>query len=300
VVRRPPSFLTALLTLGCFLAASGASALPVDGDGSPIAIDSDNAVEWHQNEKAYVARGNASATRGDSRVEADVLTAYYREAERDANGKAPAAKTESGDAGSGASIHQIVAEGNVRILDPGRTVFGDRAVYDADKKILVVTGSNLRLVTQSEVVTARDALEYLEDRGLAVARGDAAAARGGDRMRADTLVGTFAKGPDGRTSLTRIDGSGSVVVTTKSDVATSEKMIYAAKEDVAVLIGNVKITRGDDHVAGERAEMNFKTKVNRVVAGDRSGTSGRVRALLVPAKSADKTAVGETPAPASR
>lgn len=278
VVHRSSPILAALASVSLLgtlaLTAGGASALPVNGDGGPVAIDSDNAVEWHQTEKAYVARGHASATRGDSRVEADVLTAFYTEA---ASGGDP-------------RIVEIVAEGNVRILDPGRTVFGDHAVYDADRKLMVVTGSNLHLVTQSEVVTARDSLEYLEDRDLAIARGDAAAARkSGDRMRADTLVGSFAKGADGKTTLTRIDGAGSVVVTTKDDVALSDKVIYATDQDVAVLIGNVKITRGEDQVLGERAEMNFKTKVNRVVAGPLAGTPGRVKALLVPAAAGDKS-----------
>ena len=48
------------------------------GEGKPIKIEAERGIEWHQNEKAYVARGNALAARGDVSVRAEVLTAYYR------------------------------------------------------------------------------------------------------------------------------------------------------------------------------------------------------------------------------
>lgn len=243
--------------------AAAQQQLPGSSDGLPVEINADNAIEWHQNERAYVARGHASAKRGDSTVFADVLTAYYREVP-----------------GKGTEVFQLVAQGNVRIVSPQQEVFGDRAVYDTDRQLGVVTGKDLRLVTKSDLVTARDTLEYYDAQNIAVARGDAVAVRGQDRMRADVLIGTFTKGPDGSTELTRIDGSGNVVVTTPTDVATSDKLVYSVKDEVAVLIGDVKITRGDNQIVGEAAEMNTRTRVNRVIAGREA--NGRVMGLLIP------------------
>lgn len=240
-----------------------AQLLPDGADGLPVAIDADRAIEWHQDRKAYVARGTASATRGDTTVHADVLTAYYREVP-----------------GKGNEVFQLVADGNVRILGPDQKVYGARAIYDADRRILVVTGGDLRLVTPDHVVTADDSLEYYEDRGLAVARGNAMAARGDDRMRADVLVGQIAQAADGTRRMRRIDGSGGVVVTTPTDVARSDKLIYSAADEVAVLLGDVRLTRGDNQLNGEAAEMNMKTRVNRVLAG--KDGAGRVKGLLIP------------------
>lgn len=248
-------------------AAAPAQALPGmagkdSGGKQPVEINADQAIEWHQDVRAYVARGNASAKRNDSTVYADVLTAYYREVP-----------------GKGNEVFQLLAEGNVRIISPNQQVFGDRGIYDVDKKVAVVTGSNLKLVTQKDVVTARDSLEYYEDRELTVARGDALAVRGTDRLRADVLIGKLKKMPDGSTQMERIDGSGSVVVTTPTDVALSDKLVYSVADNTAVLIGNVKITRGDNQLNGEAAEMNMNTKVNRVISGP---DAGRVNALLIP------------------
>ncbi len=257
----------ALAGLMAFSAApASAQGLPGLGGGpNPVEVNADQAIEWHQDVRAYVARGNASAKRNDSTVYADVLTAYYREIPNKGN-----------------EVFQLVAEGNVRIVSPNQDVFGDRGIYDVDKQVAVVTGNNLKLVTKSDVVTARDTLEYYEAKDMAVARGDALAVRksNGDRLRADVLIGQFKKMPDGSTQMERIDGSGNVVVTTSTDVALSDKLVYSVADETAVLLGNVKITRNDNQLNGEAAEMNMKTKVNRVIAGPATG--GKVMGLLVP------------------
>ncbi|HYD68648.1 LptA/OstA family protein [Azospirillum sp.] len=242
---------------------TAAQMFPGTSGGIPVEINADQAIEWHQDVRAYVARGNASAKRGDSTVFADALTAYYREIP-----------------GKGNEVFQLVGEGNVRIVAPNQQVFGDRAVYDVDKQTGVVTGRNLKLVTPNDVVTARDSLEYYDAKGLAVARGDAVAVRQDRRLRADVLIGQFVKGPDGATTMQRIDGAGNVVVTTPNDVAQSEKLVYSVADNTAVLLGDVRITRGDNQLNGEAAEMNMTTKINRVIAGPKSG--GRVQGLLVP------------------
>lgn len=262
--HRLSTVLAAGLLAACLATASAnAQLMPSGGSQQPIDIDADNAVEWHQDRAAYVARGNARATQGDTTVYGDVLTAYYRQVP-----------------GQGNKVYQLVSDGNVRIVSPDREVVGDHAIYDADRRILVVTGRALKLTTPSEVVTARDSLEYFEEKSLLVARGDALAIKGGDRMRADVLIGLLVKAPDGSNKMQRIDGSGNVVVVTAEDVAKSDKLVYSVADDVAVLIGDVRITRGDNQLHGQTAEMNMKTKVNRIIAGKEAG--GRVKGLLNP------------------
>src|SRR5262245_22447225 len=45
--------------------------------GTPVEIESEQGIEWRRNDKVYIARGNATAKRGDSQVFADTLTARY-------------------------------------------------------------------------------------------------------------------------------------------------------------------------------------------------------------------------------
>ena len=46
---------------------------PRDNSGKPVAIEAENGIEWQQNNRVYIARGNAKATRGDGTVTADTL-----------------------------------------------------------------------------------------------------------------------------------------------------------------------------------------------------------------------------------
>jgi lipopolysaccharide export system protein LptA len=276
--RIAAALVAGLLAAGLTAAPARAQLAPTGGAQQPIDIDADNAVEWHQDRMAYVARGHARATQGDTTVYGDVLTAYYRQVP-----------------GQGNKVYQLVSDGNVRIVSPNQEVVGDHAVYDADRRIMVVTGRALKLTTPSEVVTARDSLEYFEEKSLLVARGDALAIKGGDRLRADTLVGLLTKGPDGTNKMQRIDGAGNVVVVTAEDVAKADKLVYSVADEVAVLIGDVRITRGDNQLHGQTAEMNMKTKVNRIIAGKETG--GRVKGLLNPDDKPKGPGAAPAPAP---
>jgi len=266
----------ALLCLALLTSTGPASAqLGPPGQGSgPIDVSADQGIEWHQDIKAYVARGRAKAIRGTTTITADVLTAYYRETKDKGN-----------------DVFRLVAEGNVHVVSPNQEVFGDRGVYDADRKLSVITGKNLKLLTKTEVVTARDALEYYENDRLAVARGDAIAVRGDRQMRADILIARFAEGAGGKLDLERIDGDGNVLVTTPTDVARSKRLMYSVATEVAVLTGDVHITRDGNQINGEAAEMNTKTKVNRVLSSGQ-----RTQALLVSKNAVPAPASGTNPA----
>ena len=99
--------------------APGRAAAQVLGLGpsnsdQPLEIYANEGIEWRQNEKSYIARGNARAVRGKFSVHADVLTARYRKVGR--------GKTE---------IWRIEAEGHVRIKSPTESAYADKAVYTA-------------------------------------------------------------------------------------------------------------------------------------------------------------------------
>ena len=135
-------------------------------------------IEWQQNAQVYIARGNAMAKRGNTEVHADTLTAHYRKAK---------------GAEGGTEIYRLDADGHVRINNDKDVVVGDQAVYDVDQQIALITGKGLKLTTPSDVVTARDSLEWYDAKQVAVARGDAVAVRADRRIRADVLTAHMTK-----------------------------------------------------------------------------------------------------------
>jgi lipopolysaccharide export system protein LptA len=183
--RWPPTIGLAMLAAASLgqpqpVAAQSPSPFGASSDARPIDITADAGIEWEQDKQVYIARGNAVATRGASEVHADTLTAHYRPS-----------KDKSAQGGN--EVYRLDADGHVMIKGPNQTVVGDQAVYDVDQQIGVVTGKHLKLTTPTDVVTARDSLEWYDQQQVAVARGDALAVRGDRRIRADVLTAHFIK-----------------------------------------------------------------------------------------------------------
>ena len=63
-------------------------------------------------------------------------------------------------------------------------------------------------------------------------------------------------------------------------MAASDEAVYDLTTNLATLAGNVRLTRGDNHLSGSRAEVDLETGISRLLAAG----EGPVRALLVPAE----------------
>ena len=206
------------------------------------------------------------------------------------------------------------------------TVYGDDAVYDTNQSVMVLTGKSLRFDSPQTKITARDSLEYYDAKHMAVARGDAVALQEDKRLRADVLTAHMSDGnagkPDPKTGpnskigkkapakgkaptpprggsggglmadagngkVERIDAFGDVFMSSDQSIARAEKGVYTTASSLAILTGNVRITRGQNQLNGEMAEVNLNTGVSRILSGPTASTPGRrVRALFAPAKAA--------------
>src|ERR1700745_1524672 len=172
------SLLFCLWSAGPPVAAQGLN-LGATSEDRPIAISATSGVEGQQDAQAYIARGNATAKRGTTEVYADTLTAHYRPIK---------------GGGSETEIYRLNADGHVTIKGETQTVVGDQAVWDVDQQMGIVTGKALKLTTTTDVVTARDSLEWYDQKQVAVARGDAVAVRENvKRVRADVLTAHMTK-----------------------------------------------------------------------------------------------------------
>ncbi|MDE1900395.1 MAG: hypothetical protein KGI37_01980 [Alphaproteobacteria bacterium] len=270
---------------------AGAVAEPAPADSGDqsqhIEITADKSLEWYQDKNLYVARGNAKAVRGAATVTADILTAHQRDSAKGKNtgtkSAGTGAKSDMGD------IDRMTADGNVVITRPNVRITGDHAVDDVDRHVTTITGNNLRYETPTQVVTARDSLEYWDDKKIAVARGDAVAVKGDRRVEGDVLTAEFRTQPNGQDQLYRMTADGHVTVITKNDVTRGDKAVYNAASDTAIVTGHVRITRADGtELTGDVAESNFNTNQSRLL----NDGSGRVRALL-PVKSSPGSKNGD-------
>jgi lipopolysaccharide export system protein LptA len=298
-------------------AAQGLSLSGVSED-RPIEVSADHGIEWQQDAQVYIARGNAMAKRGTTEVHADTLTAHYRPIKGTGTKASESKGSES--KGSGAEetggeteIYRLDADGHVTIKGERQTVVGDQAVYDVDQQIGIVTGKALKMTTATDMVTARDSLEWYDQKQIAVARGDAVAVRDTKVIRADVLTAhmTKDKSPpavgkpdkavpaaaqtkprnaatplgdnDEGSKISRVDAQGHVLVSTETDVGRGDYGVYNAESGIATLLGNVTVTRGPNTIRGEYAVMDLNNNVSRMMAAPAgAGTAAtRVEGLFV-------------------
>ena len=290
----------ALLTVAPELhaqAQSNALGLAGGNDGNkPVNIQAENGIEWQQNNKVYIARGNAKATRGDDTVTADMLYAYYRDAQpRPATAASP--QLRGGNSPSDQSpfdngstqIYRIEADGHVVFTTPTQTAYGDHTVYDVDQALLVVTGKNLKIVTPQDIITARDSFEWYDQKQLGVARGNATATKQGPEhksMRGDVLTAQMIKPENQPSKISKVNAQGHVILISEDQIARGDSGVYNLETGIATLSGHVTLTRGDNELRGQYAVVDTNTNVARLLAAPPSaqvtGPRPRVEGLLIP------------------
>ena len=256
----------AILAATGFWASPGqAQGLNVTGTSGnlPIEVQADDGIEWQQDQQMFVARGNARATRGDVSVHSDLLRAFYRKKE-----------------GGGTEIFRLEAIGSVKIVSSGATAYGDTAVYDVDKGIMVLSGKNVKLVTAEDTITADQQLEYYDAKQMAVARGNALAVRADRKIRTDVLVAYFRKDATGKTKVSRVDAFDNVHIVTTQDNVWADRGVYNADSGIATLTGAVKLVRGENTLVGCSAEVNLNTGISKLKSCE--GQQRGVRGLLQP------------------
>lgn len=298
-----PGVTARLAQIGAALALMVAGAADAQGlnlnkdSGQPVEINADQGIEWRRDDNIYIARGNASAKQGDVTVHADTLTAHYHPVE-----------------GGGTDIYQLDAVGNVVITSANGTANGDNGVYDVDNALMVLKGHALKMVSEDYTVTARDSLEYWDNKQMAVARGNAVVVNQDKRLSGSIVTAYFTQsesqsksggngsgqgkksggqgkaGGDQQQKIRRIEAFENVRISSPGQIAVANTGVYDVESGIATLYGSVKITREDNQLNGEYGEVNLNTGVSRMLSGPPGSTGPRpVHGLFSPKKKPEMT-----------
>lgn len=263
---------------------------------NPLEIYADQGLELSQDAKTVIARVNAKAIRGKVTVTGDVMVAHYRNkvVVPGAPGAPPPPKPDKDTdkdkdpTGGSTEVWRLESTGHVTIATPTQTAYGDHADYNIDDAVVVLTGKDLKMVTPTDVVTARDSLEYWEHRNQAVARGAAMAIRAEKKIQADVLVADFAENSEKQMAMQRAHGYDHVVLTTPREVVTGDRADYDVESGIVTVTGSVKITREKNQLDGGYAVVNLNTGISRIFpAGPGLASSAgdqRVKGVFVPQK----------------
>lgn len=254
-----------------FLMASAALAqtnpLPTKSD-EPLEITADGSLEWNRKDKLFIARDNALAKQGPSSIKSETLTAYYRDGKE-----------------GGMDIYQVEAEKDVVLVSRDSTAYGQKADYNLDKNLAVMTGDNLRMESPAQTVTAKDRFEYWVQQGKLVAIGSAKVVRINEKnekdiLEADTISAVMKDNAQGKRVLHTLEAKDHVVITTPTEIVKGAYGIYHADTNKADLTGGVTITKGLNVLEGERAEVDLNTNTSQIFGSKKAG--GQVRGIFYP------------------
>ena len=235
------------------------------GKGEPIEIFAEEGIEWHRNKNKYVAVGNARAVSGSLSLKSDRIEAFYNESET-----------------SEMNIKKVQAKKNVIIEDNELQIEGgDYAEYTLKKDYFLITGKEITLTSESNVLKSREKLEYWRSKNIAIATGNAEAKKSNEFIvSADKLVWYLTESKK-ITKVKKLLGFKNVSIKTNNEVAFSDKAIYNNLTEICKLYGNVKLQRGESFLLGEYAEVDLRTGISKLLpAPGRVPSENKVRALI--------------------
>lgn len=228
-----------------------------------ITLDADKEVIWDSQAQKMSAIGNAVATKGDMKVKAAKMEAYY--AKNDTTGKN--------------TITEVHAYNNVVMTSPKANAYGDKLDYDVIKDELILTGKPTKLKTEKEEITATDNITYYPREQKAVALGDVHAIdQDKNQIYAQKMIAFFQKNDQGETVMDKVEIYDDVKIVTKDATVVADKGLYLPKIAVIKLFDNVLIDQQGNKLKGDFAETNLNTGKSRIIAGQTS--QGRVSGIF--------------------
>lgn len=285
--KRLGPFLSRAFVAGSLLVsiAAASSVSWAQSEDEPIAVTATEGIEWDQQRKVYIAKGDAAVQQGEVTIHAQELRAYYRD------GKDAKAKSGVGFGSASGAIHRIEAIGNVYVrLDKDQLSAG-KIVYEVDKDLMTATGNEpIFAAGDGTTVQASEALIYDPQNSRALAKGNVRAWDKENRLNADELELQFAGGggPGIRpTEIKQIVARGNVVIVQGDAAAQADSAIYDPVEEAAKLEGNVRLVQDGNVLTGQYGEFFFKPGIGRILAvppgTSNPGNNQRVFIVINPA-----------------
>ena len=133
-------------------------------------------------------------------------------------------------------------------------------------------------------IEANEGIEWQRNEKVYIARGDAHASQGDVTVRADELMAHYRPNKTGTDEIYKIYASGSVKISSKTELATSEKAIYDLIAGVLIMTGGpVSLITPEDKIIAHDSLEYYEGKQLAIARGKAMAVRGerRVRADIL-------------------
>lgn len=211
-----------------------------------LEIEASGFLEWNQENKSYIAKGDAIATQGGRTIEADEIIAFY-------------ASEENRD------ITRIQAAGSVKFSDVLGSGYSDRLHYEMNTLTVTLNGNENYFESEEFTAQSSNQIQFNELDGILNLQDDAmisiSEARKIEAQRLEIELSDEG-------NVTTINAEGDVKLTEKAGrIAYSGSAFYEAENGNMTLSDSVEILDGNNQLRGDKAIINVETGYSKILAG---------------------------------
>ena len=194
---------------------------------NPVEIYAEDSIEWHKNEKKYLAQETLEPSSGSMSLTSDRIEAFYDEKEE-----------------SDMDIKLIKAHNKVVITDKKLKIVGGKlAEYNLKKDYFSIFGQKLLLTSENNRLKSNNKMEYWRQKGIAIATGNATTIKGTEFIIKSEKLVWYVDEVEEKMNVKKILGFNNVSIRTNNEVAFSDKALYNKENGICKLFGNVKLQR---------------------------------------------------------
>jgi lipopolysaccharide export system protein LptA len=134
-----------------------------------------------------------------------------------------------------------------------------------DKKKEATFSGNVKVVQGDTTMTSKKLVVFYDSNQPA-----GGATSGNQKTAAKSApLQSATPGPDGSSSIRRLEAHGNVIVTQKDQVVTGETAVFETKTNQISMVGGVVLTQGKNVLRGDRLSVDMTTGVSRVESDTR-------------------------------
>jgi lipopolysaccharide export system protein LptA len=211
-----------------------------------LEIEASGFLEWNQENKSYIAKGDAIATQGERTIQADEIIAFYESEEN-------------------RDITRIQAAGSVKFSDVSGSGYSDRLHYEMNTQTVTLNGNENYFESEEFIAQSSNQIQFNELNGILNLQDDAMISFSEARkIEAQRLE--IALSDDG--NVTTINAKGDVKLTEEAGrIAYSGSAFYEAENGNMTLSDSVEILDGNNQLRGDIAIINMETGYSKILAG---------------------------------
>ena len=134
--------------------------------------------------------------------------------------------------------------------------------------LLLFIAISVQAQDNSMIEITADEMEWDDSNNKAFAKGNASATQGNRILKATNLIAKMKKqeteNGDFNNTIHTIDAKGNVLFIRDGEKAYGNVGLYNVIDEIIILTGNVRVTKGEDIIYGDKLEINLKTGKSRI------------------------------------